>query len=103
MFLLISLFFFFMDDKVTLWIEDYLEQKIGYLASKIFGFRNTIMPSKNDTVLHVLSEEVLKFAVLEVCICSFLADYKSIYDLEPSPEIKQCLQQANFTEPINIF
>lgn len=35
MFLLIS--GVFMDEKVTLWIEDYLEQKIRYLASKIFN------------------------------------------------------------------
>lgn len=35
MFLLIS--GFFMDDKVTPWIEDYLEQKMRYLESKIFN------------------------------------------------------------------
>lgn len=47
-------------------------------------FRNTIMFSKNDTALHELPEEVLKFAVLEVCICFFLTDNESIYDLESS-------------------
>lgn len=45
------------------------------------------MFSKSNTVLHVLSEELLKFAVLEVCICSFLGDYKNIHDLESSPAV----------------
>lgn len=79
----------FIDDKVTLQIEDYLEQKMKYLESKIFNLILEILLcfEKNDTILHALSEEVLKFAILEVCICSFLADYKSIYDSESSPAV----------------